>query len=152
MEAKSNKIVFLTSCSILALTITIFISNYHAIPETIPMHKNFNGEVDNYGSKDLTWINFIINAVILSWIGYLISKPYVLNYPVEITEENRINVYSKMQAFLAYLAVLVSLIFAAITFSFADILSKSNYIFILALYLTTTLLPIFTAKFLSKTD
>jgi uncharacterized membrane protein len=150
MEAKSNKIIFLVSCSILMLSILIFISYYKAIPDIIPIHKNFNGEVDNYGSKNLTWLTFLINALILGWIGYLINKPHVLNYPVEITEENIIGVYGKMQAFLAYLAVIVSIIFAAITFSFADILNKGNYIYILALYLTIILLPILTTKFLSK--
>jgi uncharacterized membrane protein len=150
MEAKPNKTIFLVSCSILVLTILVFISYYKTIPDIIPIHKNFTGEVDNYGSKNLTWITFLINALILVGIGYVISKPHVLNYPVKITEENRIRVYGKMQAFLAYLAVIVSIIFAAITFNFADILSKSNYVFILALYLTTTLLPIFTTKFFSK--
>lgn len=150
MEAKSNKIIFLVSCSILVLTILVFISYYKKIPDFIPIHRTFDGEINNYGSKNFTLITFLINAIILASIGYLINKPHVLNYPVEITEENRISVYSKMQAFLAYLAVFVSIIFAAITFSFADILSKSNFIFILALYLTTTLLPILTTKFFSK--
>jgi uncharacterized membrane protein len=150
MEAKLNKIVFLVSCSILALTIVVFISYYKTIPDTIPMHKNFNGEVDSYGSKDLIWINFIINALILSLIGYFFNKPHVLNYPVAITEENRNRMYNSMQAFLAYLAVIVSITFAAITLYFADLLSRSNYIFFLALYLATILLPLGTSKFLSE--
>jgi uncharacterized membrane protein len=150
MEAKPNKMVFLVSCSILVLTILVFISYYKAIPDIIPIHKNFNGEVDNYGSKNLTWITFLINAFILGGIGYLINKPRILNYPVEITEDNRNLIYNRMQTFLSYLAVLVSILFAAITLNFSDILSKSNYAFILALYLTATLLPIFTTKFLLK--
>ena len=57
--------------------------------DRVPMHYNFNGEVDTYGSKSSMLILLFIDVICYVGIALLSKYPEVYNYCVEINEENR---------------------------------------------------------------
>jgi uncharacterized membrane protein len=61
---------------------------WSSLPNRVPMHYDFFGEVDKWGSKGIIFLHPIIGAVL--WIGPTILEkfPHVYNYIVDLTEEN----------------------------------------------------------------
>jgi hypothetical protein len=61
---------------------------WSSLPNRVPMHYDFFGEVDKWGSKGIIFLHPIIGAVL--WIGLTILEkfPHVYNYIVDLTEEN----------------------------------------------------------------
>ncbi len=58
------------------------------LPEQIPIHFNFNGEVDGYGPK-YTILFFSALGVLVYIALFILSKfPHKFNYLVKITEQN----------------------------------------------------------------
>lgn len=82
-------------CSILTLIaiITVVISNYTSLQNSISTHYNLTGSTDSYGSKSLIWLYPIL--AVLFYIGFsiLIKFPHKYNYPVSITDQNVRKVY-----------------------------------------------------------
>lgn len=89
--------------------------NFNELPDTIPTHFNFKGEVDGYGSK---WTMFFlpITASIL-YIGLTILNrfPHIFNYTVDITEENAERQYTIATKMIRALKLGVVVIFGLIS-------------------------------------
>jgi uncharacterized membrane protein len=107
---------FLPILFILVNCIFVVIS-YESLPETIPSHFNFKGEVDGYGNKSTILIPLVIQigvSLLLFWIG---NHPEKHNYMVAITDENRAEQYSLSSGLIRRLNVIIGLVFITITYS-----------------------------------
>ena len=78
---------------LVATTIFVFVS-WTQMPEQIPLHYDFSGNVTDYGGKTaiipilaITWFIFILMTV-------LVKFPKAWNIPVTVTKENFERVYS----------------------------------------------------------
>ena len=69
-------------------SILYLLMEWSSLPNRVPMHYNFFGEVDKWGSKGTIFSHPIIGAVL--WIGLTILEkfPHVYNYIINLTEEN----------------------------------------------------------------
>jgi len=64
------------------------ILEYFNLPETIPTHFNFQGEIDSYGSKSSLFLLPAFSTFIFIALSWINRYPHIFNYPVKITEEN----------------------------------------------------------------
>lgn len=64
------------------------------LPEVIPTHFTFDGEVDGYGSKWILLILPISGTITYIGLSILNKFPHIFNYLVEITQENAERQYS----------------------------------------------------------
>lgn len=99
------------------------IFSFNQLPDNIPTHFNFEGEVDGYGSK---WTLFILPAAAtITYIGLTILNkfPHIFNYIVEITEENAERQYTlstKMIRTLKFGIVVLFVLISMMTISGAQ--------------------------------
>jgi uncharacterized membrane protein len=89
--------------------------NYASLPNTIPTHFNFAGQVDNYGSKNTILLLPLVGTLLFFAMTLLVRYPHIFNYPVRITEKNAKIQYTLAVRLLrlmklAILAVLVAII------------------------------------------
>lgn len=86
------------------------------LPEKIPVHFNFAGEPDDYGSRLTLWLlpatGFIMYLVMTILEGF----PHIYNYPVEIIAENAFNQYRLATRLIRILKTLIVLIFTFISY------------------------------------
>lgn len=72
----------------IAIMWIITLTQYSSLPSTIPLHFNFKGEIDSYGSKSTLFILPAVMTVVVILLSFLNTKPHIFNYPTKITEEN----------------------------------------------------------------
>lgn len=88
----------------------LFIS-WPSIPDKLPMHYNFAGEIDRWGGK-----GEILFIVVMLWIIYLMISlvehlPSVWNTGVQVTPENRERVYRTLKYMVKTLKLAMTLVF-----------------------------------------
>lgn len=145
MVSKKVKIIFFISVSIFITYLILLILNYSEIPELITTHVDITGETDRQGNKDNLWTATVVNFALLLIIGFLIKKPHLANFPIEITENNKDSAYRKMQLFLSAISILISCVFAYMIFK---AINYTHYYF----YIMTALIafPLSTLLFFKK--
>lgn len=87
------------------------VKHYKTLPARIPVHFDFDGKADNFGSKLYSFITPVLGTVVYFFFVYALRHPENANFPVEITEQNRNAQFLIMETFLRWLFVLVMLIF-----------------------------------------
>ena len=103
---------------LLANLILVMVS-YQSLPDIIPSHFNFKGEVDGYGEKSTIIIPLMIHigmTILLFWIG---NHPEKHNYSVTITEENQSAQYALSSRLMRNLNTIIGMIFTTISYSIA---------------------------------
>lgn len=135
MKIKRGKfdIVLNMLCLIMLIsTILFLIIIWSEIPDKIPMHYDFTGNIDRWGSKleviilpIITWIMYIFMTIIEKF-------PKVWNTGVEVTEENKERVYSTLLHLMSTIKFIVVCVFMYLTVQTA-----------LAFELSSWFLPIF---------
>lgn len=93
---------------------TLSLYYYSKLPETIPTHFNFKGEVDDYGSKDVLWFLPVLGTVIFAVLTIINRFPHQFNYLVTINDENAPFQYALAQRLIRYLKLLIPVIFTCI--------------------------------------
>ncbi|TDT47099.1 uncharacterized protein DUF1648 [Maribacter spongiicola] len=85
---------------------------YHDLPDSIPTHFNYKGDVDGYGDKDSIWTLPLIMGLTYALLALIIKKvkPWNMNYPVKVTENNAPEVYKMSLQTLIYINLLISII------------------------------------------
>ena len=91
------------------ILVTFFIWNQS--PDIVPMHYNFQGEVDGYGSKNSIFILLFIGVVCYVLIAVLSRYPQIYNYCVEINAGNKEKQYQIAKTFMKITNVEVTGIF-----------------------------------------
>ena len=87
-----------------------------SIPDKLPMHYNFAGEIDRWGGK-----GEILFLVVMVWILYLMISlvehfPSVWNTGVQVTLENRMRVYRTLKYMVKTLKLAMTLVFTFLIF------------------------------------
>lgn len=98
---------------IISLSIITFIEWRNA-PDIIPIHYNFHGEIDAYGSKNMLF--FLLSIVVMLYIGlYVLARyPQVYNYAIRITDENKERQYNMASTLIRVLNIELVSIFTYI--------------------------------------
>lgn len=80
---------------VIAFNVFLVLGVYFDLPETIPTHFNFQGRVDGYGHKSSLWAIPILSAGLYLAMGLIATKlkPWLMNYPVKVTEKNAPKLY-----------------------------------------------------------
>lgn len=117
LEIKKQKIDvildFLT-ISVLAFCWVYVALNFTKLPDQIPLHYNFKGEVDNYGSKMTVWILPLIITIVLLLFRILSKYPHKFNYLVTITNDNAEKQYRLATRMMSILGFNISCLFSYI--------------------------------------
>lgn len=79
-------------------------------------------------------------------MGVLIKNPKYANYPVEITDKNRKLVYEKMRYFMAFLSIIVSIIFSVMIYKAMGYETKR----VLIITISICLLPLIVILFFKE--
>ncbi|MGK6343929.1 DUF1648 domain-containing protein [Chryseobacterium sp. DT-3] len=87
------------------------LKHYKTLPKRIPVHFDFDGKADNFGSKGYSFLTPVIGTALFCFFAYSLRHPETANFPVEITEKNRYAQFLIMETFLRCLFVLIMLIF-----------------------------------------
>lgn len=88
---------------------------WNNLPDSIPQHYNFAGEVDAWGDKSTLLLLIGINAIL--WLGLTILSryPHIYNYLTEITEQNAPRQYQLARQLIIFVKAVVTLLFFGIT-------------------------------------
>lgn len=110
MKLKNNKIDWIIEilCLTLLIGLTVYlIFHWGSIPDKIPAHYDWEGNIDRWGNK-----SDLIFLPMMSWFLYLLitglqQVPLVWNTGVKITEENEERVYRTLKYMLETLKLIV---------------------------------------------
>ncbi|MFS0750773.1 DUF1648 domain-containing protein [Oceanobacillus sp. 1P07AA] len=108
---KRIHIITYTLLGLLYLFVTL---QYNSLPEQIPAHYNFNGEITRTMSKGGIWIFPIITTIFAVVVSFLCKVPYMSNYPLKVTEVNAKPVYKEGRLMLATLGLFLVLLMGSI--------------------------------------
>ena len=108
---KSDKILEIIALLLLIVLWIYVIYNYNSLPEIINTHFNAQGKPDGSGEKQ--YIFGLPGVATFIYILVTISNRYpnILNYTVEITEENALEVYTKGTKIARILKIIIIGIF-----------------------------------------
>ena len=100
---------------ILVSTILFLILTWSKIPDKVPMHYDFAGNIDRWGSKleililpIITWIMYVFMTIIEKF-------PEAWNTGVKVTEENKERVYSTLLHLISTIKFIMVCMFAYLT-------------------------------------
>ncbi|TYB79683.1 DUF1648 domain-containing protein [Bizionia myxarmorum] len=134
---------------LLIVTIIYTVLNYSALPDQIPMHFNYSGDITRFDDKDMIWLFPILGIATVSGIFYLNKFPHVFNYPQKITPENAKEFYSDATRMLRFINVSISLLFSIILFEIvqvslnnAKIISQAANYIIMSIVILMTIGPL----------
>lgn len=102
----------------MALIVITFVY-WRKAPDIVPIHFNFKGEIDAYGSKNSLFILLTMAIIIYIGLAILSKYPQVCNYCIEITPRNKEKQYSMASTFLRIINVEMLFIFFCIQMSTA---------------------------------
>ncbi|WP_027381338.1 DUF1648 domain-containing protein [Chryseobacterium daeguense] len=108
--------IFLTVFDVVNFGLLVFswwftVKHYKSLPQTIPIHFDFDGKPDNFGTKKYSFLTPALLTVFYVAFAFIVRMPEIANYPVEITENNQDAQFLIMEIFMRWLFTLVSLVF-----------------------------------------
>lgn len=104
------KILFVISFSILFTYAGMLYLNYNDIPDVIPTHISYKGDIDRYGNKMQLWIAAGVNFIL--WIAlYLVSK-FPKYWNIEYKPKDVSTFRKNIRTFIGILSVIVSCAFS----------------------------------------
>lgn len=111
-KTKLQKVLNILGIIISAVVIIYFIFKWTSLPDTIPMHYNFAGEVDRMGSKSGLIMLAIVMILLTGSLIIIEKHPKLWNTGVEITEKNRVRVYTALRNMLCVTRFMLILVFS----------------------------------------
>lgn len=118
---------------------------YSTLPEQVPMHFNYKGEVNSYGGKDSLFVLAIIGALTSFALFKLNQYPHIFNYPIKITKENAEKQYKESVKMITYMNVLIAILFVITSYQIVNIaLNNGNQFGIWSEYLIYTIVATLT--------
>ena len=94
---------------------------WHKLPEQIPTHYNFAGEIDGYGGRGTLLLMPIIGLVMDLSLALVCRFPQSWNTGVRVTVLNRTRVYRLVRDLIADLRLSMALLFAGFGLYFASL-------------------------------
>ena len=110
-----QRVLGILSPVILAGTVVFIAIRWRYLPERIPTHYNFAGEIDGYGSRWTLLLMPVIGLVTDLTVAITTRFPQSWNAGVKITVYNRVRVYRILRDLLAELRLGCALLFAFIS-------------------------------------
>lgn len=123
----AEKLANIIGYAALLFTILFIFSKWGTLPEEVPMHFNFQGEVNRYGSKFEMLILPIISVGTFILLQVLENKPHLHNYPERLNETNVEQFYRLSKKMINYTKNVCALLFAVICFDIISIALGSDY-------------------------
>ena len=126
---------------------------YSSLPVTIPIHFNYKGEADNFGSKQTLWLLPCLGSFLFIMMTLINKIPHQFNYITKITEGNAAFQYALAQRLIRYLKLIIMCLF---TFILLMVIwqtqgkDSSMNSWFLPIFLAMILVPIALYMFLSK--
>lgn len=105
------------SVALLVLPFVYLLLVWKQLPTLIPTHYDAAGVVNAWGNKNSIWFLPCVGVGLYALITILSCFPKMWNVPVEITEENREDVYRAMRWFIIFLKLCMQIIFLYLTLS-----------------------------------
>lgn len=118
MKVKNNMFDKLIEiiCLIFAIGVPIYIIiNWANIPDPLPMHYDFAGNVDRWGDKAELIILPIVTLIMYGFMTLIERFPQVWNTGVTVTEENQERVYRTLKYLVKTLKLIVVIDFSYMT-------------------------------------
>lgn len=119
MRPKSTKYdwaAYVLSALLLLAACVWLAVKWDELPELVPMHYNFQGEIDRYGDKSELLIVPIFGWLLVILLAVVSRFPKIWNTGgIEVTDENRDYVYRRLRYMLDTMMVLVSAVFSYLT-------------------------------------
>lgn len=127
--------------------------SYSSLPEIIPTHFNVKGQADDWGNKTSIFILPGISLLLFTGITIISKFPHIFNYPVKVTVENALHLYSKSVRIMRILKALIIVLFLFIEWQVCKsaVNAEIPSWFLPAFLVIPVLLPIAMALFLTKT-
>lgn len=144
MNSIRVKILFVLSLSILFTYAGILYINFEKIPDIIPTHINFQGEIDGYGNKIQLWFLVFTNLFLVT-VLYIVSRlPRYWNVPFK--PQNEITFRKKVRLLLGILSVILTCAFSTMIFYTLGY----TFVQVLKLLISILIIPILFIIFLKK--
>lgn len=132
----------------LALMVLVFLfiftyQNFVDMPDTVPIHFNIKGEVDNWGSRWFVW--FLPLTAVFTFVLLLLPEkfPQSMNYPVKITEDNAQRQYLLARVFLKTLKLGMVLMMFGIQYALIHVALQKDTVVSMSLLIPILLILIF---------
>jgi uncharacterized membrane protein len=124
---KADKIIEMVSwIALFALWIFTLI-NFTNVPDTIPIHFNFAGEADNFGSKYNIIALPMVATTLFIGLTVLNKFPHAFNYPTPITTDNAIKLYTNATRLIRMLKLIIVIVFGLIAIqTISAVTEKTN--------------------------
>ena len=104
-------------CVLALVGMVVFIAvSWGQLPDQIPAHYNFAGEIDRWGSKNEFLLFPGIGIFLYLLLTVVSSFPQIWNMPAKVTEENKGDVYRCTKDMLLVMKAEMILVFFAITY------------------------------------
>ena len=103
--SQADQLLYRAGWMVVAVNVFLVWGVYFDLPDTIPTHFNFQGQVDGYGHKSALWAIPMLSAGLYLALGLIATKlkPWLMNYPVKVTEENAPKLYPSSNLCHSYL-------------------------------------------------
>lgn len=144
MKIKKGKfdIILNTLCVIILISTAIFLIFYWSkIPDKVPMHHDFSGNINRYGSKIEILILMGVAWFMYFFITIIEHFPQIWNTGVKITEENKERVYCTLLHLVSSMKFILVCVFTYITFQTALVFKLSELF--LPIFLLVTFINLF---------
>jgi len=93
-------------------TIVLFVLFWIEAPEVVPVHYNIYGVADRFGSKNTLIILPIIGIVTYVGLTFLNRFPHIFNFPVKVSEQNRMILYKTATTMVRWTKLFICLLLA----------------------------------------
>ncbi len=110
----SDKIIEVISALVLVFIIAYTALHYGSLPDKIPSRFNASGEVTATASPAILFLLIFLSLKIYALLTVINLFPHTFNYPVRVTEENRLQLYTIGTQTNRYCKFLCMLLFAHI--------------------------------------
>ena len=117
----ADKIMEVAAAILLVLIWVLAVIFYHKLPDIIPVHFNFLGEVDKWGNKG--YIFLMAGIATLAMIGTGVSAYFptrMTNFPIRLTEKNILPQVKLASHYLRILNILLGILFIIILCSMSE--------------------------------
>lgn len=113
--AKVDRILDAVSWAVLSVMWGIGLWGTFTLPETIPVHFNFRGQPDGYGSPLFILGLPVLTTLMVAGMTWLNRYPHIFNYPVKITPENALRQYTNATRLIRLMKLTVAVLFLGIS-------------------------------------
>lgn len=90
----------------------LFFLNNLGDANSVPIHYNFQGQVDGWGDRSSLWTQPIIALVIYLVFSILVRYPQKLNYPIKVTKGNSKVLYKLIINMLRHIKLICLILLA----------------------------------------